>query len=262
MIRRWFIAVAILVTVCGPSFAASVAFSDQTVSAQLIYSPGSPLDMDSKEMYHGGSVGDFNRDGWPDLFLLGGGMVADALFINDGDGTFTNEAIAWGVDFVHRGRGSTVGDYNNDGWPDLYVTSGGDLGGADRLGQHRLYENNGNGTFTERGVAAGVNESSSLYATATGAAFGDYDLDGDLDLFVCGWEAMSCHINPCELGHEQVTSMARLLREPVGMAEVTRKLLSRFIELFPGKWQTLTADKLLREIEIDEKIYQSRGTQK
>ncbi|MDH3626510.1 MAG: CRTAC1 family protein [Acidobacteriota bacterium] len=198
MIRRWFIAVAILVTVCGPSFAASVAFSDQTVSAQLIYSPGSPLDMDSKEMYHGGSVGDFNRDGWPDLFLLGGGMVADALFINDGDGTFTNEAIAWGVDFVHRGRGSTVGDYNNDGWPDLYVTSGGDLGGADRLGQHRLYENNGNGTFTERGVAAGVNESSSLYATATGAAFGDYDLDGDLDLFVCGWEAMSCHINPCE----------------------------------------------------------------
>ena len=65
-----------------------------------------------------------------------------------------------------------------------------------------------------------------------------------------------CHINPCELGHEQVTSMARLLREPVGMAEVARKLQRRFIELFPGKWHTLTADKLLGKIEIDEEIYQ------
>ena len=68
-----------------------------------------------------------------------------------------------------------------------------------------------------------------------------------------------CYIHPCGLGHEQVTSMASLLGEPVGMAEVTRKLLSTFIGLFPGEWQTLTADKLLREIEIDEEISQSRG---
>jgi hypothetical protein len=199
MTRPRSISVAFALLVVGlPALGATVSFSDQTVSAGLAHTPGSPADMGSKEMFHGGSVGDFNRDGWPDLFLLGGGTIADALFINNGNGTFTNQAAAWGVDFVHRGRGSTVGDYNADGWPDLYVTSGGDMSGADRIGQHRLYENNGNATFTERGVAAGVNESSALYATATGAAFGDYDLDGDLDLFVCGWEPVTCVINPCD----------------------------------------------------------------
>jgi lipoate-protein ligase B len=70
-----------------------------------------------------------------------------------------------------------------------------------------------------------------------------------------------CHINPCDLAHEQVTSMASLLGEPVGMAEVTKKLLSTFIGLFPGEWQTLTADQLLGEIEIDEEISQTRGMQ-
>jgi hypothetical protein len=196
--RRAIVVLVALAAAWVPAYAATVAFSDQTVSAGLLFTPGSPVDMGSKEMYHGGSVGDFNRDGWPDLFLIGGGMTADALFINNGNGTFTNQAAAWGVDAVHRGRGSTVGDYNADGWPDLYVTSGGDLGGADRISQHRLYENNGNGTFTERGVAAGVNETSVLYATATGAAFGDYDLDGDLDLFVAGWEPVTCFISPCD----------------------------------------------------------------
>ena len=71
-----------------------------------------------------------------------------------------------------------------------------------------------------------------------------------------------CYIHPCGLESAQVTSMENLLGEPAGMAEVTRKLLSTFIGLFPGEWQTLTADKLLREIEIDEEISQSRGTQR
>ena len=61
-----------------------------------------------------------------------------------------------------------------------------------------------------------------------------------------------CHINPCGLGHEQVTSMANLLKERVGMPEVTVMLLSRFMGLFPGKWQTLNTDELLREIQIDK----------
>ncbi|UCG11054.1 MAG: lipoyl(octanoyl) transferase LipB [Deltaproteobacteria bacterium] len=70
-----------------------------------------------------------------------------------------------------------------------------------------------------------------------------------------------CHINPCDLGHEQVTSMASLLGEPVSMAEVTSKLLSSFIELLPGEWRTLSADELLREIAIDEEIYHLRSIQ-
>ena len=71
-----------------------------------------------------------------------------------------------------------------------------------------------------------------------------------------------CHINPCELGHEQVTSMASLLGEPVSMAEVTKKLLSNFIELFPGEWRTLSPDELLSNIDTDEEIYQSRSMQR
>ena len=70
-----------------------------------------------------------------------------------------------------------------------------------------------------------------------------------------------CHINPCELGHQQVTSMASLLGEPVSMAEVTKKLLSNFIELFLGELRTLSPDELLREIEIDGEIYHLRGMQ-
>jgi hypothetical protein len=178
--------------------AATITFSDQTISAGLAFTPGAPIDMSNREMYAGGSVGDFNRDGWPDLFLLGGGLVADALFINNGDGTFTDRAFEWGVDVIHRGRGTTVGDYDADGWPDIYVTSGGDMTGADRFGQHRLYRNNGNDTFTDVGVAAGVHNSSALNLEATGAAFGDIDLDGDLDLFVCGWETTGCALFPCD----------------------------------------------------------------
>jgi hypothetical protein len=171
----------------GPA-TAEVAFSDQTAAAGLSFTPSPRNDMDGRPFYCGGTVGDFDRDGWPDLFLLGGGDVADALFMNDGDGTFTDRADDWGVDVLHRGRAATTGDFNNDGWPDLYVTSGGDLTGGDRTGQHRLYRNNGDGTFTDVAVTAGVNRASPTNTTAAGAAFGDYDLDGDLDLYVCTWE--------------------------------------------------------------------------
>ena len=69
------------------------------------------------------------------------------------------------------------------------------------------------------------------------------------------------HIKPCELSHEQVTSMASLLGETVGLAEVTEKLLSNFIQLFPGKWRILSPDDLLREIEIDVENQPIRGIQ-
>jgi hypothetical protein len=169
---------------------AQVVFSDQTAAAGLNHTTDLFFDMNQRLMYCGGAVADFNRDGWPDIFLLGGGGTVDTLFINDGDGTFTEEAGAWGVDLLHRGRGATAGDFNNDGWPDLYVTSGGDMTGGDRVGRHLLYRNNGNGTFTDVAVAAGVNQTSAVHLTPTGAAFGDYDLDGDLDLFVCGWDGV------------------------------------------------------------------------
>ena len=143
-------------------------------------------------MTGGVAVGDFNRDGWPDVFVIGGGQTPDKLFINDGDGTFTNQASQWGLSVLHGGNGAAVGDFNRDGWPDLYVTSFGTPGQAGQPGKHRLYKNNGNGTFTEMAVAAGVNYSTTnTFASGYGGCFGDYDLDGDLDLFVANWKDQS-----------------------------------------------------------------------
>lgn len=184
--------IALLAVLASGSVAtAQVQFSDQTVAAGLVHNPDMFSDMSAGGMFAGGSVADFNRDGWPDLFLIGGGFTADALFLNNGDGTFTDHAASWGVAALHRGQGTTAGDFNSDGWPDLFVTSAGPVTGQNAVGTHRLYRNNGNGTFTDIATTAGVNLSSPTHFNGTGSTFGDYDLDGDLDLFVCTWDGMN-----------------------------------------------------------------------
>ena len=97
-----------------------------------------------------------------------------ALFHNNHDGTFTDVAVKAGVTNDRWGFGVAVGDYDNDGWPDLYVTN---------FGKNRLYHNNHDGTFTDVAEKAGV----TLGNWSTGATFGDYDGDGKLDLFVPGY---------------------------------------------------------------------------
>jgi hypothetical protein len=134
----------------------------------------------------GGGVGllDYDNDGWLDIYLVNG-MTYDALsgkapaphaalFHNNHDGTFTNVAEKAGVTNDRWGVGVAVGDYDNDGWPDLYVTN---------AGKNRLYHNNRDGTFTDVAESAGV----ALGAWSTGPTFGDYDGDGKLDLFVPGY---------------------------------------------------------------------------
>lgn len=135
----------------------------------------------------GGAAGDFNNDGWQDLFVISGGVGdrPDRLYINDGDGTFTESAEDWGLGTAHLGKGASVADFNNDGWLDLYVTSAGPVGSA-QAGHHKLYRNNGNGTFTNIAAAAGVNATAPTQ-DGFGSTWGDYDLDGDLDLFVGGF---------------------------------------------------------------------------
>jgi hypothetical protein len=127
---------------------------------------------------------DYDNDGWLDIYLVNGstydaenGKAAPphaALFHNNHDGTFTDVAAKAGVSNDRWGFGVAVGDYNNDGWPDLYVTN---------FGKNRLYHNNHDGTFTDVAEKAGV----AVGNWSTGSTFGDYDADGHLDPFVPGY---------------------------------------------------------------------------
>src|ERR1035437_9147784 len=127
---------------------------------------------------------DYDNDGWLDIYLVNGstydalaGKTTSphaALFHNNHDGTFTDVTETAGVANDRWGYGCVVGDYDNDGWPDLYVTN---------YGKNRLYHNNHNGTFTDVAEKAGV----TIGTWSTGATFGDYDGDGRLDLFVDGY---------------------------------------------------------------------------
>ncbi len=134
---------------------------------------------------------DYDNDGWLDIYLVNGSTLDAvagkepsphaALFHNNHDGTFTDVTAKAGVANDRWGTGCVVGDYNNDRWPDIYVTN---------VGANRLYRNNHDGTFTDVAVQAGValgGGSSGMAVDHTGATFGDYDGDGNLDLFVAGY---------------------------------------------------------------------------
>src|SRR5437870_1982755 len=126
---------------------------------------------------------DYDGDGWLDVYLVNGSTYAalkglepaprSALFHNNHDGTFTDVTAKAGVSNDRWGFGVTVGDYNNDGWPDLYVTN---------FGKNCLYHNNGDGTFTEVAEKAGVSDPNGYYGFA--AAWVDVDDDGWPDLLV------------------------------------------------------------------------------
>ena len=166
----------------------SLRFTDVTEQAGVGLLHESPLDdkEDGRRFMGGAAAGDLDNDGFTDLFVLGGGNTPDALYRNNGDGTFADVAAEAGVDEPHVGAGVTMADYDGDGWLDVYVTSHGPPD-AREPGRHRLWHNNGDGTFTDRAAEADVAWTTSVSADGFGAAFSDYDLDGDLDLFVAGW---------------------------------------------------------------------------
>ena len=134
-----------------------------------------------ESMSGGVAVIDYDGDGWPDLYFtnapsvamaLAGKKARSALYHNNHDGTFTDVTDHAGIAFPCWAMGATVGDYNNDGRPDLLVSC---FGGV------VLYRNNGDGTFTDVTAASGLDKDKGW---ATGATFGDYDGDGFSDLFV------------------------------------------------------------------------------
>ena len=136
-----------------------------------------------ESMSGGVALLDYDRDGWPDIYFtnaptvqmaLEGKTVLGALYHNNRDGTFTDVTQKSGLTKPCLAMGGAVGDYDNDGWPDLYITC---------LGGNVLYHNNGDGTFTDVTAKAGVADG----RWSAGAAFGDYDGDGYADLMVANY---------------------------------------------------------------------------
>ncbi len=127
---------------------------------------------------------DYNNDGWQDIFLVNGedwpghprhGATTPALYRNNHDGTFTDATRQAGLAIPLYGMGVAVGDYDNDGYDDIFVTA---------YGQSHLFHNNGNGTFTDVTKKAGLWGPNEL---STSAAWVDYDGDGRLDLLVANY---------------------------------------------------------------------------
>ena len=126
---------------------------------------------------------DFDNDGWMDIYLINSGKcdfytpdppLRNALYRNNRDGTFTDVTEKAGVAAGGYGQGVAVGDYDGDGFPDLYVT---------QYGKSILYHNNGDGTFSDVTDKAGV----AAPGWGSSAVWFDYDNDGRLDLFVCNF---------------------------------------------------------------------------
>ena len=167
------------------AFNGAVRFVDITsqsgITFKHISSPEKKYIVES--MSGGVALFDYDNDGYTDIYFVNS-LTMDLLksptkppselYHNNGNGTFTNVTAKSGLGDVGWGMGVCAGDYNNDGWDDLYVTS---------LGPDHLFKNNGNGTFTDVTKTAGVSDP----RWSTGAAFVDYDNDGYLDLFVSNY---------------------------------------------------------------------------
>jgi enediyne biosynthesis protein E4 len=126
---------------------------------------------------------DYDRDGWQDILLINGTdwpghkkrRTTLRLYHNNGNGTFTDVTSRAGLDVEMYGMGVAVGDYNNDGFPDIFITC---------VGQNRLFRNTGKGTFVDVTNSSGLGKREGF---STSALWFDYDRDGLLDLFVCNY---------------------------------------------------------------------------
>ena len=167
-----------------------VSFTDVTRTSGISFRhfSGTRSSQLPEDMGSGAAWGDFDNDGWVDLVVaneVGPLSLSDSaraqssarttLYHNNHDGTFTDVTSRSGIDVRGWGMAVAWGDVDNDGWIDLVITA---------YGHCVLYRNNGDGTFTDRSAASGIGGPQGFW---TGAAWGDYDRDGFLDLYVTGY---------------------------------------------------------------------------
>lgn len=170
------------------NLAAGVRFSDTTKSAGIRFTHfkgENGISTILEEAGPGVCVADYDADGFQDIYFVNGRdlyhrgiSVRNALYRNNGDGTFSDTTVKANVPGNAYGLGCVWGDYDNDGFPDLYVT---------QYGRNILYHNNGNGTFSDVTVKARVDAMDFGTIFHTGATFFDYDRDGRLDLYAGGY---------------------------------------------------------------------------
>jgi hypothetical protein len=193
---RWFAPLLLLFAPASQSLPTSnghAPFVDVTVKAgiRFVHTSGATPDKYMFETFGSGVAWiDYDNDGFQDLFFVNGAPgTANVLYHNNRDGTFrdvsTQAGVAGDGDKKSYKTGVAVGDYDNDGYLDLYVTA---------FGPNTLYRNNKNGTFTDVTSAAGVAGGASEWSTSTG--FFDYDRDGDLDLYVVNYLDYRLNDNP------------------------------------------------------------------
>ncbi|MGH9339826.1 MAG: CRTAC1 family protein [Acidobacteriota bacterium] len=174
-------------------------FTDVTAESGIQFTHISGENTSKRYLFEakGGGAGflDYDNDGWLDIVLVQGTTIekfrkreylSSRLYRNKRDGTFEDVTEEAGLEPKGWAMGVCVGDYNNDGFADIYLT---------QLAGNVLYKNNGNGTFTDVSAQAGVAGSS----WSTSAAFADYDRDGDLDLYVANYLDLDLK-NPPEPG--------------------------------------------------------------
>ncbi len=167
-----------------------ISFVDATREAGISFQhfSGKRSSQLPEDMGSGAAWGDYDNDGWLDLFVVNevGPLTMSAteienspahcaLYHNNGDGTFHEVSVQAGVDYRGWGMATSWGDYNNDGWLDLYISN---------YGENVLYHNNGDGTFSDRTRVTGLG---GLKGFWTGASWADFNRDGFLDLYVCGY---------------------------------------------------------------------------
>jgi enediyne biosynthesis protein E4 len=190
---------------------------------------------------------DYDNDGWMDIYLVNSGNsdfytpphpLHNALYRNNRNGTFTDVTQNAGVPGGGYGMGVAVGDYNGDGFPDLYVT---------QLGRNILYRNNGDGTFTDVTEQAGV----AAAGWSTSASWFDYDNDGRLDLFVCQFaefeKTLGCGIDSSGTHHYCIPRIFKprpsWLFHNNGNGTFTDVSKASGIADYPGKaWGVVAAD--------------------